>query len=163
MYRKIQDSAIINDLWIIPFEVLSKNLDAKFKCEQCFPNELNNNSRIIYNSSDDGIVVLGYYNLDDLNITSFSMFENVKNITLSFYGIDNVEKISQTRCSHICSWVFDYSLKTNEQLKKIVESIVLESKKTLLWFEYNNDLIFYPIENYPLAINYFIKAFGRQL
>lgn len=163
MYKKIQENPIINDLWIIRFDVLSSDSKAKFECEHCFPKELNNNSVIIYSPSDDGIVVLGYFNLDNLSITSSSLFEQIRNITLSFNGIDNIEQLSQIKCSHICSWVFDDSLRTNKHLNKIVESIVIKSKKSfLLWYEYHDELIFYPLENYYLAIDYFVKAFSKK-
>lgn len=163
MYRKIQENPIINDLWIIRFDVLSSDSKAKLECESCFPNELNDDSVIIYNPSDDGIIVLGYFNLDNLSITSSSLFEQVKNITLSFYDIDNIEQLSQIKCSHICSWVFDDSLRTSEHLNKIVESIVIKSKNSiLLWYEYHDELIFYPLKNYYLAIDYFVKSFSKK-
>lgn len=74
MYKKKQENPIINDLWIIRFDVLSSDSKAKFECEHCLPKEFKNSSVIIYSPSDDGIVILGYFNLDNLNITSSSLF-----------------------------------------------------------------------------------------
>ena len=49
---------------------------------------MDDNAIVIYSTSNDGIIVLGYYILDDLNITQSSMYEKLKINTFVFSNKD---------------------------------------------------------------------------
>lgn len=163
MYKTIQNKPIINNLWIIPFRSLCLNQESKTKCEECFPCELDENSMIIYNTSDDGFVVLGYYKLDSQNITESLMFNKLRNITYTICQIDDTEVIKQIKCSHICSWVFDISLRNKECLTQICSHMLsMSSPSYLLWYDGKEELVFYPRNRKYSAIEHFVNAFLKE-
>ena len=84
MYKKIQIEPTIKDIWTIPFDILKLNEQTKNKCEELFGDDMDDNAIVIYSTSNDGIIVLGYYILDDLNITQSSMYEQLKINTFVF-------------------------------------------------------------------------------
>lgn len=150
MFTELQTNPVINDLWCIPYETLSKNPSTKEKCLTTFPHGLPDNSNIIYSSSDEEIIVLGYYVIDDANITSSKYYESLRNITLQFQGVDETSRIKQTDCVHIKAWVFDNSLKDEAYLENILFGIIRHyphKKRFFLWYDNNQgNLCFYPID-----------------
>lgn len=147
MYQKLQQNLVINDLWCNPYEVLSENPVAKERCLLVFPN-VPDKANIIYSSSAEGIIVLGYYVLDNANLTLSRYYETLRSATLKYRGIDETERIKQIDCIHIKSWVFDDVLRNKTYLYRILNSIIctLPSKEThILWYENRQgQLIFYP-------------------
>lgn len=90
MYKKIQIEPTIKDIWSIPFDNLKLNEQTKNRSEELFGDDMDDNAIVIYSTSDDGIIVLGYYLLDDLNITQSSMYEQLKINTFVFSNKDKV-------------------------------------------------------------------------
>ena len=171
MYQKLQTNPVIKDLWCIPYETLRENLNTKERCLNVFPQGLPDNSNIVYSSSEEGIIVLGYYVIDDANMTSSKYYESVKSITLQFQGADKTSRINQTDCVHIKTWVFDNSLRNEACLDKIFNSIVLHfpyKGKYILWYDNKQgELCFYSIDRgvaggTNCALTYFTNDFMRQ-
>lgn len=147
----------------MPFRTLCHEQESKTKCEECFPNELDEDSMIIYNTSDDGFVVLGYYNLDTKNITESHMYEQLRNNTYAFCQIDDTEEFKRLKCSHLCSWVFDISLRNKECLNIICSHMFSSASPSyLLWYEGKEELVFYPRDRKYSAIEYFVNAFMKE-
>lgn len=162
MFRKIQEGLIINDIWSVSFENLKLNKNTKSKCENCFGDDIDDETIIIYSSSDDGIIVLGYYVLDDMNIAQSSMYKQLKTNTRIFGGTDKTEDLEQKKCKHICSWVFDESLRNKDYLTHIFEVMTFDNNNCLLWCEGHNEIIFYPLSERYAAIDYFSNAFLKE-
>lgn len=167
MYKTIQDNIVLNDIWVMPYGVLCNNpsFDFREKCNKIFPNVLTDNSMIIYNSSEDDVNIIGYYNLEELHITKSPRFEAVRNLTRSFHVNDNVEFLKKQKCAHISSWIFDHSLHRKDYLYKICENIITKASVQyyLVWREDNNGgLLFFPTEQYNNAITFFTDAFMKN-
>ena len=88
MYKKIQIEPTIKDIWSIPFDNLKLNEQTKNRSEELFGDDMDDNAIVIYSTSNDGIIVLVYYILDDLNITQSSMYEQLKINTFVFSNKD---------------------------------------------------------------------------
>lgn len=162
MFRKIQEGLINNDILSVPFENLKLNEETKSKCEDCFGENIDDDTIIIYSSSYDGIIVLGYYIIDDLNITQSPMYEQLKTNTRIFGETDKTEDLEQKKCKHICSWVFDESLRNKDYLTHIFEVMTFDNKNYLLWCEGHNEIIFYPLSERYAAIEYFANTFLKE-
>ena len=162
MYKKIQIEPTIKDICSVSFDNLKRNKQTKSKCEECFGNILDDDTIIIYSSSDDEIIVLGYYVLDDMNITKSSMYKQLKTNTRIFGETDKTEDLEQKKCKHICSWVFDESLRNKDYLTHIFEVMTFDNNNCLLWCEVHNEIIFYPLSERYSAIEYFANAFMKE-
>lgn len=164
MYRTIQNNPQIESIWVVSYDGLKPCDEHKRRCEECFPDILDDNTMIIYTPSDDGIIVLGYYKLDEVNITQSTMYEQLRMNTLIINEIDLTDELKQKKCMCILSWVLDKSLRSKKYLTTICESIVENTRKQgdLLWCEGRNEIIFYPLSERYAAIEYFANAFMNE-
>lgn len=166
MFKTIQNNPPTNNLWIISFRTLCFRQEDKAIIEECFPNELDEDSMIIYNTSDEGFVVLGYYKMDSQNITTSSMYDQLRNEIHAFCHtdhIDNTEELTQVKCGHLCSWVFDISLRNKECLNKICNAIYYSASPSyFLWYEGKEGLVFYPRNRKQRTLDCFVNAFMKE-
>lgn len=162
MYKKIQIEPTIKDIWSIPFDNLKLNEQTKNKCEESFGDDMDDNAIVIYSTSDDGIIVLGYYILDDLNITQSSMYEQLKINTFVFSNKDKTADLKEIKCKHISTWTFDESLRNKEYLLHIFEVMTFGNNSYLLWCDGHNEIVFYPLSERYAAIEYFANAFLKE-
>jgi hypothetical protein len=162
MYKKIQIEPTIKDIWSIPFDNLKLNEQTKNRCEELFCDDMDDNAIVIYSTSDDGIIVLGYYLLDDLNITQSSMYEQLKINTFVFSNKDKTADLKEIKCKHISIWTFDESLRNKEYLLHIFEVMTFGNNSYLLWCDGHNEIVFYPLSERYAAIEYFANAFLKE-
>lgn len=160
MYTQLQTNPTINDdLWCVPYEYMYPN-DAIV-----FPNGIPNDAFVIYSSSDEGITVLGYYALDNLNMTQSENYESFKSATIDMQGQDPTREIRRRHCTRIREWIFDNSLKNEEYLRHICLSIVL-NLKSIVWFNNRRgEISFYPVADGFVnmgAISYFVNEFMNE-
>ena len=101
MYKILFFVLTIKDIWSIPFDSLKLNEQTKNKCEELFGDDMDDNAIVIYSTSNDGIIVLVYYILDDLNITQSSMYEQLKINTFVFSNKDKTADLKEIKCKHI--------------------------------------------------------------
>ena len=170
MYVELHPNPIINEIMCVPFENLRLNDNTYEKCVQTFRN-IPDDAIIVYSTSEEGIVVLGYYILDNLNMKYSDCFDALRENTLRLSGFDPIEKVNQMDCIHIKEWVFDNSLRNKEHLNHIFLNISLacpnESWEYMLWYNsIHHSLLFYPIHDMELsnyaAIFYFSDAFLNE-
>lgn len=163
MYKTIQNNPPTNNLWIMPYEDLSNNSNCKKRCDECFPNELTYNCMIIYIPSEEGIIVLGYYEIEELHITESPRFELIGNRTELYFKKNDLETLKREKCFCISSWVFDFSLRNQECLSQICSHMLdWSSPAYLLWFEGKEELVFYPRNRKNRAIECFVNAFINE-
>lgn len=171
MYKELQTNPIINDIWCVPFGNLRLIVSTNEKVLQVFEQGLPDNSYIVYTDSDDSIVVLGYYVLDNNNMSKSIYYESLRNVTQELQNIDPTDEINQIDCVHIREWVFDNSLKKENYLNRIFNIMIstyLDGNKHIMWFvNKNQQLSFYPIfGNWAFlniaAIKYLTDAFLNE-
>lgn len=174
MYQNLQGSPTINDIWSVPYSNLRLNSATNEKCINAFPKGIPEDAFVVYTSSQDnkGIVVLGYYVTDDLDMTHSAYFHTLRELTLQYEGHDPTLDIRNTECVHISEWVFDDSLRNELYLQRIF-SIIASSfdKKTnkyYIWCDSTHDeLLFYSLNKdeyfgYSAAIFYFSRFFMNE-
>ena len=81
MYQNLQVNPVINDIMCVSYEELSLNTNTNNRCLETFPQGIPNNATIIYSPSDNGIIVLGYYVLDSLNMSHSAYFDFLRDTT----------------------------------------------------------------------------------
>lgn len=164
MYTQLQTNPTINNIWCIPYENLRLNTNTNARCIEVFPN-IPNDAIVIYSSSDEGITVLGYYALDNLNMTRSENYESFKSATIDMQGQDPTREIRRRHCTRIREWIFDNSLKNEEYLRHICLSIVLDLK-SIVWFNNRRgEISFYPVADGFVnmgAISYFVNEFMNE-
>ena len=97
-----------------------------------------------------------------MNITQSSMYKQLKTNTRIFGETDKTEYLEQKKCKHICSWVFDESLRNKDYLTHIFEVMTFGNNNCLLWCKGHNEIIFYPLSERYAAIEYFTNAFLKE-
>ena len=130
--------------------------------KELFGDDMDDNAIVIYSTSNDGIIVLGYYILDDLNITQSSMYEQLKINTFVFSNKDKTADLKEIKCKHISTWTFDESLRNKEYLLHIFEVMTFGNNSYLLWCDGHNEIVFYPLSERYAAIEYFANAFLKE-
>ncbi len=170
MYQNLQANPIINGIMCVSYEDLCLNTNTNNRCLEVFPRGIPDNATIIYSPSDDGIIVLGYYVLNNQNITESYLYNALRNISRNINGVDHHQSFLNAECHKIEEWVFDNSLNNKQHLFHIftiiISSIVVHEGLSFLWCDSGFDeIIYYPINNdannnfYPFAENYFSLAF----
>lgn len=172
MYRELQTNPITNnnDIWCVPYKNLRLNENTNAKCIDIFPNGIPDDAAVVYSSSEEGIIVLGYYILDGTNMTLSTNYESLKNATIALQKTDPTEQIKQQNCVHIREWIFDNSLRNKEYLRKICNIIVSTDWYTssfIVWFNNSRgEISFYHINNDDFisasAVFYFINEFMNE-
>ena len=86
MYQNLQVNPIINDIMCVPYEELRDlNTNTNNRCLETFPQGIPNNATItVYSPSNNGIIVLGYYVLDALNMSHSAHFDYLTEILLLY-------------------------------------------------------------------------------
>lgn len=170
MYQNLLVNPVINGIWCVSYETLQLNENTNRRCNETFPQGIPNNAVIIYSSSDNGIVVLGYYVLTIQNITESHLYNVLRDFSINMNGVDHHQSFLNADCYKIEEWVFDNSLNNKQRLfhifNNIVSSIEVNGRLTFLWCDSGfNEIVYYPINNdanesfYPFAENYFTIAF----
>ena len=171
MYIELHPNPIINGIMCVPFENLRLNDSTHEKCVEVFKNTIPDNATIIYSPSEEGIVVLGYYVLDDANMITSKYYESLRSATIRFQNIDETNRIKKTECVHIKSWVFDNALRNKAYLNTILSCIIdyfPYQRKHIIWYDNKQgELCFYPIYRGVVGANvsalaYFTNDFMLQ-
>lgn len=170
MYVELHPNPIINEIMCVPFENLRLNDNTYERCVQTLGN-IPDDAIIVYSPSEEGILVLGYYVLDDANMVTSKYYESLRNATKHFQGIDETNRIKKTECVHIKTWVFDNALKNKAHLNTILNCIVHffpYNRKHILWYDNKQgEICFYPIYRGVVggaisALSYFTNDFMNQ-
>jgi len=170
MFQRLQENPTINGIMCVPYSNIMRNDNARQRCIDVLGNIIPNEAVIVYSPSDDGIVVLGYYILNNQNITESVFYNALRDNSINSHGIDCHQSFLNAECHKIQEWVFDVSLNNKQHLYHIfsimISSIETHERLTILWCESGfNDIIYYPIDNennnhfYPLAEYYFSGTF----
>lgn len=151
MYQNLQVNPIINGIMCVSYEELSLNTNTNNRCLETFPQGIPDNATIVYSPSDNGIIVLGYYVLDALNMSQSINFEALREATLQYEGFDPRQNVEGASCIHINDWVFDESLRNRITLQHIFLTITSSIEDNInhcfIWCDSNNgDILFYPIK-----------------
>ena len=92
MYQNLQVNPIINGIMCVSYEELSLNTNTNNRCLETFPQGIPDNATIIYSPSDNGIIVLGYYVLDALNMSHSAYFDGTYYNVVTDNGNVNEDK-----------------------------------------------------------------------
>lgn len=170
MYQNLQVNPIINDIMCVSYEVLSLNTNTNNRCLETFQQGIPDNATIIYSPSDNGIIVLGYYVLDALNMSHSAYFDFLRDTTIRFEGFDPRPNVENTTCIHINEWLFDESLRNTRRLQHIFLTIISNINDDVnhyfVWCDSSHkETLFYPINKIENrlsntnAIFYFSRIF----
>lgn len=145
------------NLMCSPFENL--NAQHQQKCRLAFGDVELQNSTIVYSSMADDIVVLGYYILDDANITLSNNYDTFRKFSIRFNNGDPTATLIEMPCVHIMEWVFDNVLRERDRIINIVHNIVFNCAikgQYIVWFDNNRGwLSYYIISNdLPDSLSY---------
>lgn len=171
MYRELNPNANINEIMCIPFENLRLNDKTYEKCVEVFKNDILDDATIIYSPSEEGIVVLGYYVLDSANMVTSKYYESLRSAMKCFCDKDETNRIRNTECVHIKTWVFDNALRNKAYLNIIISCIIHScpyERKHILWYDNSQgEICFYPISRGVVganisALTYFTNDFMNQ-
>ena len=129
----------------VPYSNLIHNDNTRQRCIDELSNNISNEAVIVYSLSDDGIVVLGYYILNNQNITESVFYNALRDNSIHSHGIDCHQSFLNAECHKIQEWVFDVSLNNKQHLYHIfsimISSIDTHERLTI----YNH---FYPLAEY---------------
>lgn len=84
MYQNLQANPIIKNILCVSYTTLQLNENTNRCCAEVFPQGIPDNATIVYSPSDKGIIVLGYYVLDTLNMSESIYFNALRNNTLQY-------------------------------------------------------------------------------
>lgn len=151
MFQRLQENPTINGIMCVPYSNLMLNDNTRQRCMDVLGNNIPNEAVIVYSPSDDGIVVLGYYVLDTLNMSQSIYFEVLREATLQYEGFDPRQNVEGSNCIHISDWVFDESLRDRIRLQHIFLTVTSSIEDTInhyfVWCDSSNeDILFYPIK-----------------
>lgn len=161
-------------IMVIPFEYAPNTIKDFVVCK--LGHNSNENTFVLYNTTEDAPIPLGYCSVDDLNITNSKYIEtllvNTANYADKNIDTDVYKRISKQMCIHISQWLFDDKLRDVEILKQIfsnlMEHIRAVGKYELIWCDGKENIIYYPIQDvdyylgYLSSSTYFAQAFYKQ-
>lgn len=169
MYQNLQANPIIKNILCVSYTTLQLNENTNRCCAEVFPQGIPDNATIVYSPSDKGIIVLGYYVLDTLNMSESIYFNALRNNTLQYKDFDPQQEVKSSTCIHIKDWVFDESLRDTIWLRHIFLTIISSIENNInnffVWYDgHKGEVLFYPIkmvEN-PLSITKAIFYFSHK-
>ncbi len=151
-----------NDLWCLSFSIVASNETNKKKCLDVFDDDMTDNSYVIYQSSDDGIFVLGYIEVDDMSIIGSKYYHAFRLMSLIHNNVDPTDSLRQEKCVHIRKWIFDVNLKDEITLKDIF-GLLFSDINAIVWYssKHREEIIYYPVNrsNYRDAAAHFASNF----
>jgi hypothetical protein len=168
MYIEFTQKQICDRIHCIPFEYISNQ---KEECESIFGRKFSNSDFVVYSSTHNTIVLLGYLVIDNQPIAESRHYDTFVQNCVDFSEINPTDTLLQIGCKHIAEWVLDEALKSNALLTSlftsIISAIMPENGTIELWYDGSQELRFYPIKNdcniiYPSAISYFVSSFMNE-
>ena len=164
MFKHINSETVSPNFLVVHMSQLSVSIIETVKS---LFGEISDDSYIIYSPRDEEApLILGYFILDTLPITTSEQYPYLLKNTLSQGGEDKTEEFQNMPSIHISEWLFDELLKNETALEQIFELITLggiiqnPQFQTLLWTDYST-FLFYPFDKMDRnrAIAYFFEGF----
>lgn len=164
MFKHINSETALPNFLVVHMSQLCNSI---IKTAKSLFKEISDDSYVIYSPRDkENPLMLGYFILDKLPITTSKQYPYLLNNTLSQGGEDKTEEFRNLQTIHIAEWLFDESLKNKTALDQIFELITLggiiqnPQSRTLLWTDYST-FLFYPFDKMDRnrAIAYFVEGF----
>lgn len=165
MYREFKQGALNGKIWIIPYDNL--NEENKRVVVDALSDSLDDNSFVIYEIDENTPIYLGYFKLDNTNISLSNLFNTLLHNSILGGTDDPLLALKNEKCLHIDNWVFDKQLGQEKMLDKIFTYITtFVQRPFILWCETGSNLLFHKVNNEPFgqttAVAYFITYFPKK-
>ena len=148
MYKEFGKDFNFKELRCVPYENAPRIVQTY--CLHALQCVEENDVFVLYITTDNTPITLGFYTLDDLSIVESKYFDNLLCYTNPTDKTKDYEKFKKYKCTHISQWVFDERLRDLEILNTIFEYIMtfVDTLKNsnMLWVDGICETVFYPIE-----------------
>ena len=145
MYIHLTDKHINEHIGIVHF--LNLNKLNQVRVNELFVNVDLQDAHILYQTTDECPIVLGYFILDKTPITESALFEPYRQNMIAAGEEESLTSFEH--CLHLRSWVFDKQLDNKIHIGHIVSYIASSGgdRPNILWCECGDELLCYRIES----------------
>ena len=146
MYKQLTDQQISEHIGIVHFSNLNEL--NQVRVNELFVNVDLQDALILYQTTDEYPIFLGYFILDETHITASSLFESYRQNMIAAGEDDPLIELRNEHCLHLRSWVFDKQLDNKIHIGHIVSYIASSGGDypQILWCECGDELLCYRIE-----------------
>ena len=104
---------------------------------------------VLYITTDEYPIFIGYFILDETHITASPLFESYRQNMIAVGEDDPLTELRNEHCLHLRSWVFDKQLDNKIHIGHIVSYIASSGgdRPNILWCECGDELLCYRIES----------------
>ena len=144
MYIQLTDKQINEHIGIVHFSNLNEL--NRVRVNELFVNVNLQDALILYQTTDECPIFLGYFILDKTPITESALFESYQQNMIAAGEEESL--ISFEHCLHLRSWVFDKQLDNKIHIGHVVSYIASSGGDypQILWCECGDELLCYRIE-----------------
>ena len=144
MFTQLTDKQIGEHIGIALFSNLNEL--NQVRVNELFVNVDLQNARILYQTTDECPIFLGYFILDKTPITESALFEPYRQNMIAAGEEESLTSFEH--CLHLRSWVFDKQLDNKIHIGHIVPYIASTdgNRPYILWCECGDELLCYRIE-----------------
>lgn len=148
MYKQLTDKQIGEHFFIVPNDVLGDLHQTRLK--KIFPNVDLEDAFVLYITTDEYPIFIGYFILDETHITASPLLESYRQNMIAAGEDDPLIELRNEHCLHLRSWVLDKQLDNKKAIKRIVHiaSIIATencNRPNILWCECGDELLCYRI------------------
>lgn len=148
MFTQLTDKQIDEHIGIAHFSNLNEL--NQVRVNELFVNVDLQDALILYQTTDEYPIFLGYFILDKTPITESALFEPYRQNMIAAGEEESLTSFEH--CLHLRSWVFDKQLDNKNHIGHIVSYITSTdgNRPYILWCECGDELLCYRIEPYLL-------------
>ncbi len=149
MFLRLTDKQIDEHFMIVPYSFLCESLQVL--ANEVFAYVDLQNAYVLYITTDEKPIFIGYFILDKNHVTTSPLFESYRQNMIVAGEEDPLATMQNEQCLHLCSWVLDKQLDNTRLIKFIVHiaSIIAtenDNRPNILWCECGDELLCYRIE-----------------
>ena len=145
MFTQLTDKQIDEHIGIAHFSNL-KELN-HVRVNELFVNVDLQDAYVLYITTDEYPIFIGYFLLDETHITASPLFESYRQNMIAAGEEESLTSFEH--CLHLRSWVFDKQLDNKNHIGHIVSYIASTggNRPYILWCECGDELLCYRIES----------------